>query len=271
MRRSPYSWLLVLFGRLERGVARRGGGIGLADGDAVGQPQIDGDDVARQQLLVAVEIDQSAQRLLGLAFRQQHLDAVFQMQVPAPFGDQHRGFDRLRDRRIALEQREEILRLMLGAVADHQRQRGETLRHEGFQHGAVGGDQINAAVLLPEREGLALLDLDAQPVGIKLEHGGVRDPRIGHQADARLSGVEEQQRRAAGDAGKTEDVVAADFMFAGERDFGNAEADAVGRGVADVLDLRGDHLAVAAFDHAVKSAGEQQQGGGRGTGAARHF
>src|SRR6185437_12406880 len=170
--------LLALFGGLERGVASRRGDIGLADRDAVGQPQIDGGDIARQQLLVAIEIDQSAQRLLGLAFRQQHLDAVFKMQVPAPFGDQHRGFDRLRDRRIALEQPEEILRLMLGAATDHQRQRGETLRHEGFQHGAVGGDQINAAFLLPERESLAFLDLDAQPVGIKLEYGGVRDPRI---------------------------------------------------------------------------------------------
>ena len=58
MRRFPCSCFLVLLGRLERLVARRGGGIGLPHGDAVGQPQIDRHDVARQQLLVAVEIDQ---------------------------------------------------------------------------------------------------------------------------------------------------------------------------------------------------------------------
>ena len=51
------SWLLV--GGLERLVARRGGGVRQPHGDAVGQPQIDGGDVARQQLLVAVELDQS--------------------------------------------------------------------------------------------------------------------------------------------------------------------------------------------------------------------
>ena len=62
------------------------------------------------------------------------------MQVPAPLGDQHRGLDRLRDRRIALEQVEKILRRMFGAIADHPRQRGEALRHVGFQHGAVGCD-----------------------------------------------------------------------------------------------------------------------------------
>ncbi len=62
------------------------------------------------------------------------------MQVPAPLGDQHRGLDHLRDRRIALEQVEKILRRMFGAIADHPRQRGEALRHVGFQHGAVGCD-----------------------------------------------------------------------------------------------------------------------------------
>ncbi len=146
----------------------------------------------------------------------------------------------MRDLRIALEQIEKFLRRMLGAVADHQRQRREALRHVGFQHGAVGGDQRDAAVLLPQREGLALLDLDAQPAGIKLEHRGLRDPRIGQQPDARLPGIEEQQRGASGDAGEAQDVLAADFMLAGERDLGNAEADAVGGAVADVLDLRVD-------------------------------
>ena len=91
---------------------------------------------------------------------------------------------------------------MLGALADHQRQRGKALRHVRLEHGAVGGDQRDAAVLLPEREGLALLDVDVQAAGIKLEHGRVGDPRIGHQPRARLRGVEKQQRGAAGDAGE---------------------------------------------------------------------
>ena len=65
--------------------------------------------------------------------------------------------------------------------------------------------------------------------------------------------------------------LAADFMFAGERDLGNAEAGAVGGGIADVLHLRGDRRHMAALDHAVAGAGEQQQGGGRGADAARHI
>ncbi len=110
-----------------------------------------------------------------------------------------------------------------------------------------------------------------QPAGIKLEHRGLRDPRIGQQPEARLRGIEKQQRGAAGHSGKAQDVLAADFMLAGERDLGNAEAGAVGSSIADVLHLRGDRRRMAAFDHAVIGAGEQQHGGGAGAGAARHF
>ena len=193
------------------------------------------------------------------------------MQIPAPVGDQNRGLDRFGDRRIALEQVDNVLRRVFCAATDYDRQRHEALRHIGFQHGAVGGDHIDAAVLLPEREGPALLDLDAQAVGIKLEHRGLRDPRVAQQPMAGLRGIEEQQRGAAGHAGKAEDVFAADFTLAGERDLGNAEAHTVGGRIADVLNLGGDHRAVAAFDHAVPGAGEQQQSGGAGAGAVRHF
>ena len=51
------------------------------------------------------------------------------------------------------------------------------------------------------------------------------------------------------------------------------QSDSRGRGNAAraVVDLRGDRRLMAAFDHAVIGAGEQQHGGGRGTGAARHI
>ena len=100
------------------------------------------DDVARQQFLVAVEIDQAGQRRAGIALRQEHFDTVAEMQVPAPLGDQHRSFDRLGDRRdSASSKARKSFAAMLGAIADHQRQRGKALRHVGFQHRAVGGDQ----------------------------------------------------------------------------------------------------------------------------------
>ena len=86
---------------------------------------------------------------------------------------------------------------------------------ERLEHRAVGGDDADAAVLLPERKSLPLGDRDLQAVGIELEHRRIGDPRIGHQARARRVGVEEQQRRAAGDAGGGEDFLAADFLRAG--------------------------------------------------------
>ncbi len=50
---------------------------------------------------------------------------------------------------------------VLRAPPDQQRQHGKARRHEIFEHGAVGGDQRDHAVFLPEREGLALDDADA--------------------------------------------------------------------------------------------------------------
>ena len=96
---------------------------------------------------------------------------------------------------------EEIVGLPLGAASDHERQAEIAVVDEGFEDGAVGGDDADAAVLLPQREGLPLGDRDLQPVGIKLEHGRVGDPRIGKEPRAGRVGVEEQQRGAAGHAG----------------------------------------------------------------------
>ena len=80
----PLPLLLGLLGRLERVRARGGGGIRQPHGDAVGQPQIDGDDVARQNLLARGRArPKSASALLGLdlpaaAPRRRPSDAEFQ-------------------------------------------------------------------------------------------------------------------------------------------------------------------------------------------------
>ena len=62
------------------------------------------------------------------------------------------------DVRVAIEKGEEILGLPLGAAADHQRQAEIAVLDERFEHRAVGGDDVDVAVLLPEREGLTLGD-----------------------------------------------------------------------------------------------------------------
>ena len=83
----PFFFFLLL----ERLVARLRRRIGEPHRHAVGQPQIDRDDVARQQLFVAIERHQPVERLLDIGFRQAHVDAVVEPQVPAPLGDQDRG------------------------------------------------------------------------------------------------------------------------------------------------------------------------------------
>ncbi len=73
-----------------------------------------------------------------------------------------------------------------------------------------------------------------------------------------------------GDAGERQKILAAGFMFAGERDFGDAEAGGIGGLIAEVLHLRDDVGDVIALDCAVAGAGEQQQRRRRRAGAARH-
>ena len=166
---------------------------------------------------------------------------------------------------------EERLGGLAGALADHQRQRKELVRRQRLEHGAVGGDQRDAPLVLPERERLAFLDLDAQSARVKLEHGGVRDPRIGQQPRARVAGIEEQQRAVAGDAGEREDFLAADAAFAAERDLADAEAGGARRLIAKILHLGGDLGGVAAAHDAVADAGEQQERRGRRAEPARHL
>ena len=68
-----------------------------------------------------------------------------------------------------------------------------------------------------------------------------------------------------------ENFVAADFMLAGQRDFGDAEAGGIGGGVAEIAEIGGDRRSVATFDHAVTNGRQQQERGRRRAGAARHF
>ena len=66
--------------------------------------------------------------------------------------DQNRGEHVVVNLGIAGEQFEKFLGARFGAAADHERQRHVGPRHERLEHGAVGGDHADAAVLLPERE-----------------------------------------------------------------------------------------------------------------------
>ena len=140
-------------------------------------------------------------------------------------------------------------------------------------HAAAGPNDTNGASMTTSAAdggaGGVTEAADAQASGIKLEHGGVGDPRIGQEPRAGAAGVEEQQRGTAGDPGKAENVLAAYLLFAGKRDLGDAEACAVRRAVADVLHRGGDFAAMAAFHRAVAAAGEDERDRRGGSGAAR--
>ena len=259
--RCPPSSCPVL-GRIDARLRRS---LGEPHGHAIGKPEIDGDDIARDQVLFLVERDQPLQRGRDVGFRQPHVDAVVQPQVPAPLGHQHRGAHGGAQVGIAVEQREKFLCARLGAASDHQRQLDQARRHIGFEHGAVIGDDGHLSVLLPERERLALPDADLQLARIELEHGGVGDPGIALEPFARLLDVEKEQRRRVGNTGGGEHVLAADVMLAGQGDRHDAEAGGIGGGVTHVLKRLNDGRDMIALDGAV---GEARENDGDGAGSA---
>ena len=205
-----------------------------------------------------------------LGFRQPHVDAVLEHDVPAPLGDENRGAQLVADRGIFVEQRQEILGPGLGADAHDQRQLGEMLPGIGLDHGAVVGDHLDLAVALPEREGVALGHRDMQPARIELEHGGIGDPGVGLEPRPRLAGVEEQQRRPPGDAGGVENVLAASARRwpASAIEVMRKPAE-VGDGVAEIAEFRHDHRQMPAADGAVGDARQHERQRGGDAGAAR--
>ena len=218
-----------------------------------------------------VKLDEAIERGGDVAFRQLHIDAVGQPQIPTPVRHQDRSAQRRADIRIAVDDSEKILGLAFGVAADHKGQAEIAVLDEGLEHGAVGGNHAQPAVLLPQRKSVTLGDRDLQPVRIELEHGGVGDPRICQQPLARRIGVEEQKRGAAGDAGRGEDFFAADFLLAGERDRRDAEAERVGRDIACILGPV-DHLGhMLSGDRAIDQRAGNEQDRSDDAGAARQM
>ena len=97
-------------------------------------------------------------------------------------------------------------------------------------HGAVGGDGLDFAVLLPERGGRALDDLDDDLAGIELAHARLPDQRRLLESRARRVDVEERQRDFRRDAGDGEHLAARQARLAGHRDRLDAETRGRARG-----------------------------------------
>ena len=189
-----------------------------------------------------------------VGLRQPHVDAVLEPQVPAPLGDQDRGAHLIADLRDSDRAAPGIPCARVSAprptTSGSSASCGATKR---LEHGAVVGDDRDLAVLLPERERLALRDRDLQPAGIELEHGRFGDPGIGlepRRAPASTSRNRSEVLPVTPAVARISSRLT--LALAGERDRRDAEAGRVGGGVARVLRAPSiDGRQVAALDDAV--------------------
>src|SRR5690606_4062753 len=88
---------------------------------------------------------------------------------------------------MALDLVDEIGRLLGSSVADDQRQHRMAAAVEGSDHAAVALDDGELRAVLPDREGVALLDADFERIGIDLADRSGLHP--GQPDDALASGL----------------------------------------------------------------------------------
>jgi hypothetical protein len=112
-------------------------------------------------------------------------------------------------------------------------------------------------------------DADLQLAGIKLEHRGIRDPRMALEALAYLIDVKKYERGGASDVRGRQHFLSADVMIAGERDRRDPKACCIGDRIARVLEASHDARNVIPFDGAVAGARENDEDAGGDACAAR--
>ena len=121
--------------------------------------------------LLGVELDQLRERLADALLRQLDGDAVVEMQVPAAAGDEHRGAH-LR-RRCRARVRRSARKVCAVSLAPPPTMKGSLAKRDSSS-GTISRaglvDDEDFAVALPEREGLALGDLDRERAGIEFPH-----------------------------------------------------------------------------------------------------
>ena len=99
-----------------------------------------------------VELIEAEQRLVLILGRQIDDAAVLQRQPPAPSIDPLQGVDPRHQPRPRLDQRQDLGRGLVGALADDQRQLGEAGRLGLGHHSALGVHDARCIVVLPYRE-----------------------------------------------------------------------------------------------------------------------
>src|SRR5215216_4660493 len=238
---------------LEAFEARRGGLLGEPHDDAVRHAQVDRDHVLLQDALLALELDEAQERVLRAMLGKADVQAVVHLERPPAPGDERPGADAAFQRPRRLDQGEVVPGVEVRLLADDERQIGEARLVEGVDDGAVGRDDEELAVLLPQRVGVALDEGDDELVGVELAHGGALDEGQRLEPLAGLAHAQERQRHARRDAGGVQDLDLGQGRDADDRDLLDAEAERAGEdmmglavGLTQRLDMPAEHEAGAA-------------------------
>jgi hypothetical protein len=145
------------------------GGQGRVFGDAqnetVGQTQIDRDEVSVDQAVFAHEPGEALVGAAGIGFGQIDVDAVVEVQVPAPPADAHGGRHALQQLRLGFQQGDQGACVRGRIVADHDEPIGKARGIRARDLRAFGVDHDEAALALPQGERDALFDAHEDRVG----------------------------------------------------------------------------------------------------------
>ena len=104
------------------------------------------------------------------------------MRTPAALADKNPRFDARLELVHRVEQRGEFPHARIRALSDDERQVGVAAVAQFVDRRAVGGDDVNFAVLLPHAVRRALDNLDHNLVRVELAHARLLDERFGFEA-----------------------------------------------------------------------------------------
>ena len=140
------------------------------------------------------------ERLVGALLRQAHVDAIVELEGPAPrprpASRRGCGLRAGRRRRCSAGY---SAALVVGVLADHERQPGEALVAHAVDHGAVGGDDEELAVFCQSAKGSRSTSVIDELVGVELADGGAADQRHGLEPLARTSPTSRNGSETRGD------------------------------------------------------------------------
>jgi hypothetical protein len=211
---------LARVGRRRRVGHDRAGLARDADIGAARIAHVDPGEASAEQGLLLVERGEAQQRAARVvaALGQRQCLAALEPDVPAPLADPIRAGDLRAQLRRRLEQGGELGDVAIGGGTDEQRQVGHVIELHRFEHHAVGVDQAQLAMVLPDRRGLTFDHVDDQCIGQPARDAGVADPAELEQPPAGGGKIDQGHRHRILIEGDVVDGEARDPVDAGDLD-----------------------------------------------------